>query len=332
MKNLIMARDPSSCLVWTQDDAILRKSSHLKKFIFVKISKQYANLLLVCTGVIGALMPFASKIFLRELTPITALFFTLIPMALFFSPVVVKLIKREKKHIWKLAFFGFLWTGNITLFLFGIQYATSFISQIFYSLVPLYILFYERIIQKSELHIYQKIGIVFGIIGVFFLSYGSFNPKQGIGSFVGIILIFFATLCWTLYIIVSKRFSTKYRSMELTGISSWSALCIATLLVIFTKSNVSESVQSLSFQGWMALLFAAIIIRIVMIFFYNVGIKYGSTIAAAASSYIGPPVTFIIGWMWLGEKGNSLIYVGAILLCISVYLINTMQTVYTKQY
>jgi drug/metabolite transporter (DMT)-like permease len=219
---------------------------------------------------------------------------------------------------------GLLWTGNVALFIIGIQYTTTIAAQVLYTGVPVYVLLAGRFITSENLRKGQLVGILLGFLGALMIV---LKPESivGFGTPYGNAIIFMATVCWALYLTVSKRVSAGISPLGLTVGSSLIAWIIVGVLMVFQEGGRGiAAIPSLSSAGWQALLFIALGVGVSMMFLYQWGLKYGSAIAAGSMNYLSTVVTAVTGVLILGERVTNVFLIGATLIITGVFLVSTL--------
>lgn len=294
-------------------------------------NKTLATASLFTAGIIGGIVPILSKLLFRELSPLSVLFFSITIMLGVLIPLDRTCIGELKKHWRRLVIFGFLWTGNVTLFILGVKHTTAVASQALYASVPLLVLVEQYIAHGERIVPWQIVGIFLGFAGVLVLVIGSLGGGTDLGSFTGNFLIFLGTFSWASYLVLSKLFSVHVRPMTLTTASAIIGWGIS-LVVLLAVEGVSglTGILSLSFMGWMLLLCMGLVVRIGMILLYNWGIKYGSSIAAGSMVYVSTITSAIIAPIILGEQLTFRMAIAAALLFAGVYLTTTSPMLFLR--
>jgi len=283
-----------------------------------------ASLAILVAGILGGLSPIAAKIALQELSPMAVLFLRISVMVVVFMPVLISSRRHLLIHWKRLLLLGFFWTGNVTLFIIGIKYTTSAISQVMYSMVPITVTILAFALNKEKIRPIQVVGIMVGLIGAIILLILSNDPNKQLGTMYGNAIILLGTFCWSLYLVYSKRLSTHLSSLQLTSASAIVAW-IASFIFLYATEGLSwvTTLSHISILEIEALLFLGLMIGCVMIFLFQWGVKHGSSFLASTNVYVGTLVSAIAGYFVFGEKlttssiiGGSLLLVG--LLCTSI--------------
>lgn len=281
---------------------------------------------LLSAAVMGGFGGLSAKVALREVPPLTVLFFRINVMILVMLPFVGKTFG----HLWqqrkKLFLLGVLWTGNVALFIVGIKYTTVVVSSLLYAFVPVVVLILQALILGNKVKSYQTIGVVLGLIGALVMLSGSWNGESG--SLFGNILISIAVVSWSMYLIFSKRFNLHISPAGLTFGSAVGAWLLVGILMLFSE-GVSGFVglMSLSGGGWAAIWYIALAVGVGMIFLGQWGLKHATALSFGVMQYVGMVVGSLSGIIFLGEKLTFQLIVGGSVMLIGVFMVSTLPVI-----
>lgn len=284
-----------------------------------------ATTALLVGGIIGGLGPFTSKVALRELPPLTILFLRICVMVVCLLPFVWRSHRQLRAQWKKVLLVGLLWTGNVALFIIGIQYTTTIASQLLYTAVPIVVLMENYFVNQEKLSIFQKIGIPLGFVGALLILLKQESIAVGLGTLYGNAIILVAASSWASYLVVSKRVSLHMSSVEMTFASALVAgIVVGPLMLAREGLGGLAKLPILSLGGWFALLFIAFGVGLAMIFLYQVGVKRGTAIVAATVGYLGLCITAVTGVLYLGEKITPMLIAGSLFIVTGVFLTSTL--------
>lgn len=287
-----------------------------------KSTNSLGSLALLSAGVVGAFAGLGAKIALRELPSFTILFTRILIMLIVLFPFVIHKLSIFKTH-WKTLFLlGLFWSGNVAFFIVGIRYTTVLASGVLYAGVPLLTLIMSMIIFHTRPNKYQMTGIVFGLFGIVTLLIDSFSGLF-FGSFHGNVLVFLATVSWSLYLLYSKKLSVKIDPIVLTVSSAVVAsVLVGIAMILFEGIAPLLSIPGLHIETQVSLLFLGLGIGVGMIFFYQYGLKYGSVIMASMMLYIGTVVGGLTGIIFLHEAFTVRFFLGSAAILFGVYTVS----------
>lgn len=287
-------------------------------------TKNYSlgSLALLSAGIVGAFAGLGAKIALRELPSYTILFTRILVMLVVLFPFVIHKFSVFKTHWKTLLLLGLFWTGNVAFFIVGIRFTTVLASGVLYAGVPLLTLVMSMIIFRTRPNIHQMTGIVFGLFGIGVLLIDSFSGLS-FGSFHGNVLIFLATLSWSLYLLYSKKLSVKIDPIVLTVSSAVVASVIVGIAMILSEGITPLlSIAGLHIETQLSLLFLGLGIGVGMIFLYQYGLKYGSVVMASMMLYIGTVVGGLTGIIFLHEAFTFRFFLGSAAILLGVYTVS----------
>lgn len=274
-----------------------------------------ASLAILLSGIMGGLAPIAAKIALRDLSPLTVLFIRISIMVIALFPILISSRSHLRLHWKRLLILGLFWTGNVTLFIIGVKYTTSAVSQVMYAMVPIVVIILSAVFLKQKTKPIQIIGITLGLIGAILLLILSKESSNQLGSLYGNFIILLATFCWALYLVYSKRLSSHLSSIQLTTASAVVAWAVSFAFLVATEQFTWVSmVRNLTLIEIESLLFLGLIVGCVMIFLFQWGIKYGSAFLASTNVYVATLVSAVAGFYVFGEKLTGTSILGGLLL------------------
>lgn len=262
-----------------------------------------ATAALVGANVIGGIAGLASKITLRELPPMTILFFRISVMVIVLFPFVFHQLRHLWQHKTKLTLLGILWVGNVALFIVGIKFTTVIISSILYAFVPILVLFLQALLLGNRSKGYQRIGVFLGFVGALVTIGSSYHDAVGLGTFQGSLLIGIAVMSWAFYLIASKRFNVHMTPVGLTFGSALVAWVMVGSIMIATEGvNGLLAIPSISSAGFFWLLYIALGVGVGMIFLNQWGLQYSSPLVAGIMLYVSMVISSLTGILFLGER------------------------------
>ena len=165
------------------------------------------------------------------------------------------------------------------------------------------------------------LGVLVSLAGVFFVVYFCAASEDGgfdLSVLLGNLMLLGASVCWVVYIELSDRLLTRYTSLNLTcwqGVAGLIALLPTALLE-------SPRWQPVAWDGWMAVLFLALICSALCFFWYAQAIRALSPMQAAAFVNLNPLVAVLGGVLLLGEPVTLMQLAGGALIVGSILMIN----------
>ena len=270
-----------------------------------------------------------NKIAVTELPPfmLASIRFTTAAVIIFIIAKVLGIsLAITKKQLINTSIAGFLFLtiGNGVV-VWALKYVDSGFAALEISAQPLVVLMLMRIFQGKKIQPMSIIGVVLGIIGIYFLV----SQKQIIsqeGSIIGMMMIFVCMISWatgSLFVgkadLPSNFFINTGYQMLMGGIM----LMIASLL--FGEQWSMPNVWTSEVQLSMILLI--IFGSIVAFTSFNYLLRIVSPEKVATSTYVNPIIALLLGWYFLNEEITTQSIMAAIILLTGVYFINTKRKI-----
>lgn len=274
----------------------------------------------------GAITPLSVKLGTHEMSPFVFTFFRFLVATLVFLPVYLKnLEKLSKKSLIRICSYSIFFALNTTLYAIGIMFTTVLISQILYTLVPLVVGILSFILLKEKFSRYKIIGALIAFFGVLLLIYESFSKTQhlSLGSPLGNIIVLAAVFCWSLYIVLSKKLTQKFKP---TTTSFYSYLVNTAMLIpfiLFQWISAGYIAHNVSSVGIAAVLVSGSVSSALMFFLMQVGIKKTSAFVGSLFFYFAPFFSSLTAIPILHEKVTVYLIVGGLFIILGVFIATT---------
>ena len=291
-------------------------------------TRMKAAMALGLAGIFGGIAPLFMKIAFKEFLPLEITFLRYFFGILFFIPYMVlswkQVVKKEDLPVILLS--SLLYMGNIFLFIFGIQYTTSTVSQLFYLLSPVFVSIISFFLFREVLSSRRTVSIIFGIVGASLIIFRSVQGTllSSIGSLQGNSMIIIGVIFWSLYIILCKK---KGTNIGASTFIVWNfALCIIVsfialtligrdpflLFVKLTKVNLSVSLSVIAL---------GVVNSGAMVFLYQWAIKNTSSFVVSSATYLSPLSAGIFAIPFMGEKLSITLIISALCIGVASYFV-----------
>ncbi len=291
----------------------------------MKIFGNYKSFLLILiTAIAGAGVSVLSKFGLREIEPITFVFFRLVLALAVLLPVFYmqkeKLIFKNFKKLLPVSIFG---AANIIVFIFGVKLTTASSAQIIYTLSPLLAGLISYFLLKERLETRAKIGIVIGFIGaLLIIMLPVIIGKSSLnGNIVGNLLVLVSVCSHSLYSVLSKKQHDEFSPIAITVYFVVTTFLIQLLLLPFTIGKNFDLFHLPSLPSILSLLYVGIIGTGGYYLMYQYSIKHSSPSIASTVLYLQPTFTIIWAMSLLGEKLTFGFIIGTLLAFIGILLV-----------
>jgi len=245
--------------------------------------------------------------------------------ALFSSLLLLPFFLKERSNFKKdkismLILGGLLITANGLLFAFGIQYTSVIAGQLIYVPTALIVAILGWIFLKEKIGSNQVVGLALTILGIAILYYGSISTKDKLsfGSPFGNSLIILGLLCWSGFVVISKKLSKVYTPLQITFFSFLTAIPISLIFLPLEFYNHSISNLNVTTAGILAVASLIIFSTVLYFFLYQIVINKTSAFSSSLILYLQAIIAAIIGVIFFDEKLTFLLFVGALLIVIGI--------------
>ncbi len=223
-----------------------------------------------------------------------------------------------------IAGFLFLTFGN-GIVVWALKYVDSGFAALEISAQPLVVLLLMRIFEGKKIETMSVIGVVLGVIGIYFLV----SQKQLISNedtILGMIMIFACMISWGYGSLFVGKADLPPNYFVNTGYQ----MLMGGLMLMLNSYLFGETwslPMDWSFKVQYALVLLIIFGSIVAFTSFNYLLKIVSPEKVATSTYVNPIIAMGLGWYFLNEHITTQSIFAAIILLTGVYFINTKKKI-----
>lgn len=285
---------------------------------------------LIITGILGGFAPLLMKIALKEFSSLQIIFIRFGIASIIIIPLLthqIKTISLKKLALTLPA--GVLFSSNIFLFVIGLQYTTSIVSQLFYLLTPVivsligYILLREKISMRRILSMFVCFA---GSTLLILRSVESSNLIHSIGTIKGNLYIIGAVTSWSIYIIYTKRISKQIEPSFFLLTNFLTAFVISIIFLNISNVTLMGTITTLtrgSFPAVTSLIVLGVVNSVIFTFLSQWSLKRVSAFIVASSTYLSPLSAALFAIPFFGEQLSSVLIISAVSIFFGSYLILT---------
>lgn len=210
--------------------------------------------------------------------------------------------------------------ANLALFSIGLQFTSAIVSQTLYILSPILVITFAHFLIGEKYTKEKGIGLFISLIGVLYFIYQSAAEKSALtfGSPVGNILIIIGVICFSLYIVTSRKLTHSYSPATIT---LFNFIMTAIVLSIFIpvewhfRPFILSQVNTVGILALGAMVFSSIVGYLTL----QIGIKKTSAFIGSLNLYIAPFFTALTAIVVLGEKITLQFILGGALVAVGVF-------------
>ena len=141
-------------------------------------------------------------------------------------------------------------------------------------------------------------GIVLSLVGVGIVVLGSARSSNGTPTFLGTMLVFCGTLCWTAFTVMLQPFAKRLDPIHL---SAFTMLGGTIPLLVATPAMMAAQWSKFGFAAWGAVFYASVISMGLAYLFWYRGLRVLGPTRTAVYSNLQPVIAIIVAWIFLSE-------------------------------
>jgi drug/metabolite transporter (DMT)-like permease len=225
---------------------------------------------------------------------------------------------KDLKWIILLAILNFVLSNGLSTW--GVKYVPSGLGCLIAALYPLWLVLWRVWGEKQSPPLTSAIGLVMGFAGIMIIF------SDNLGDFFkpdfrfGIILLLVSTWSWAAGTIITKDKAKSFNPYVSIGYQMFIA-GIMLLFVSYFDPNY-KSISEIPAVSWFAIGYLVLFGSIIAFGCFLYSLQNMPTEQASIYAYINPIIALFVGW-WLGnEPLTKVIFFGAIVTIVGVYLVN----------
>jgi drug/metabolite transporter (DMT)-like permease len=206
---------------------------------------------------------------------------------------------------------------NQSLFLTGLSLTSAHVAAILITSVPLFALAAAMVLGHERGTPAKIGGIALAAIGAL-LVVGAEGFAGALRSLIGDLLILSNSLCFALYLVLSKPMMSRVSARQM--ITWMFGIASVLMLPIAATSLAHENWRAIPERAWIAL--AAVIAGpTVAAYLLNAwALAHADSSLVAAYTYLQPVITTVLAAMFLGERIRAVAIIAGVLIFTGVYL------------
>lgn len=288
--------------------------------------------------VIWAVNFIAAKIGMRYFPPLTMASFrvcaagaVMVPFYLalrglsLFPEATERTARFTLRELWTFVYLGFFGVSvNQFCFTLSMHYTSVSHAAIIVGLGPIYTLVLAVLLRLEKATGHKAVGMAIAFIGVAVLA-----SEHGIStrspSLLGDAITMTGSIGFAMYAVLGKRVARQFDALTMTAYTHFAgALVVLPLATQQAKKLFGTGEwRTISWQGWAAVLYMALLSSAVAYVLYYWLLRYLEASQLSAFTYLLPVLATILGILTLGEKGSWMQVFGGALALGGVYWIES---------
>lgn len=281
---------------------------------------QIAILFLILANIIwGASFPIY-KWSLEEIPTFTFVFLRFFIAALILLPFVINKIKIAKQDYKNLIIMSLVSVSiSIPLLFFGLKLTPSINAPIIISFGPIILIIASVLFLKEKPKSKVIAGTFISLLGIITIIFRPILETGFSGSILGSLLIFIATICGVIQVILLKKLTVRNDPLVLVF---WMFLIgsLPLLPFVFWEAQTFNIMTDMTIKGLTGILFAIYFASILAHYFFVYGTKFIKASEVGIFSYVDPVATIVIAIPLLNEVITPTYLVGAMLVFLGIFI------------
>lgn len=211
-------------------------------------------------------------------------------------------------------------------FIFGVGLTSPADASIITTSMPLWAMIFAALILKEPITVKKVLGIIAGAAGALLLIFGGdrLSGASGDNPVLGDFLVMCAQFSYALYLVVYKKFVSKY---SLFTIMKWMFTFAAVCAVPFAISDLRQMQwELLTSNQCAAIAFIVVCATFLSYILILVGQKDLRPTVAGMYNYVQPIVACIVAVLWGMDTFNIVKSFAVVLIFSGVYLVTTSKS------
>ncbi|MBK6399348.1 MAG: EamA family transporter [Bacteroidetes bacterium] len=200
------------------------------------------------------------------------------------------------------------------------QYVNSGLAALICSLTPIWIIAVNSVSgQKEKLNYIIGLGILLCLFGQFLLFKDNIKDFADPNYAIGIVSILIANIAWAVGTVYSKNHRSDTNPLFGAGLQM---VCGGIILDLVGTARGEWSNLHPSSEAVWALVYLILFGSIIAYGAYMYVLKLLPATIISTYAYINTVVAVFLGWLWLDEPLNMLVWTAVVLTIAGVYLVN----------
>jgi drug/metabolite transporter (DMT)-like permease len=224
---------------------------------------------------------------------------------------------------WTYFYLGFFGVAvNQFCFTLGLRYTNVTHSSIIVGMAPIYTLTLAVLLRLEKATVHKIIGLAIAFTGVVILALSTGLARHS-ATFLGDAITICGSLGFAMYVVLGKRVAHKYDSLTMT---TWNFLFGGLLLLPIAiqqsiATDMAHNWRNIPWQAWACVVYTGLLSSTLAYLLYFWLLRYLEASQLASFSYLLPVSASALSIIFLGERGNLLELLGAMLALLGVYWI-----------
>ncbi len=288
----------------------------------MKDKRILSSIAMIATVIIWGLSFISIKVTLNVFPPMTLAVLRFL-IAIILLMVILRIkepgAKINKKDIPMMAMAGFV---GVTLYYafenHGVNLISASAASMIIATIPVFSLIAESFILKTKLTLSKIAGVIFSVVGVYFIVGGNIKELLASSNGLGYLMMLGAVLSWVIYNLITKPLFEKYSQLTIIYYQMIFGTIFLIPFVFFekTKWNLINTTVTLN------VIYLAVFCSAIAYYLYAYALNNLSVTSTSLYLNLSPLVTAVGSYFILQESITKNQIIGGIFVIISVYIVN----------
>jgi drug/metabolite transporter (DMT)-like permease len=276
--------------------------------------------LIVVQFMFASLSVVAKKLVLPELPPfaVIAARATIATAILCFAYAAraERVALRDLPTLFAYAFFGII--ANQLLFILGLERSTATNAVVIGAVIPVFTVGVAVVLRRERATVLKLVGLGVAFAGAMAVV-GAGRFEGGASRLVGNLLFVGNSLCFSIYLVISRGLLAKYSTLTVTA---WTFMFGLLGVLPFGAPGLVAHAAQASTRAWAGVVYIAVFPTVGTYFLNSYALKHAPSSLVAIYIYVQPVVGALMAAAWLDERPSIATAVGAVLIAAGIWLVS----------
>ena len=208
---------------------------------------------------------------------------------------------------------GVLWFGiyNVTLN-WGEQHVDAGTAVMLIQVSPVLVALLAAIFLHEQFTLYLGLGLALAFFGVGLIATAA--DSAGGRSVLGVVLCLVAAVVYSISLVLQKPLVARIPAVQVT----WLACTIGAVVCLPFAGRLVEDTRAASATDVWWVVYLGIFPTAIAFTTFAYALRTMSASSLGVTTYLVPPITIVMGWLFLGETPPGMAYVGGALALVGV--------------
>jgi drug/metabolite transporter (DMT)-like permease len=201
----------------------------------------------------------------------------------------------------------------------GMSYTTASKSSLLVNLSAMWVAALSWLLLKERFSKRKLLGIILGLVGVFFITTNLSSLELARGTLLGDGLVFLSGILWSFFIVYNKKIVDTHNAFQLMP---WIFLATTLPLTPFLLISDNLSLQGLSYETWIIIAYTTVFCWLIPYYLWLKGLKHISPAVSTVILLTEVIVAITMSFFFLGETFTIISVMGASFIFSAIILVS----------